>query len=105
MVIKPTWLGQPMYPNGWPLSPKQITAGEKTVHDIYYGRWDFTDEENPKENPWTEDEEETIKSYIIYNLNAPIWTFEEPLPSEGELLKLSIDQLFDKCMEIGIDPL
>lgn len=99
MIIKPTWLGRPLYPGGFPLKPEQVSAGDKTIQQIYL---DGIDEEG-KTN-YSEDDQETLKYYILYYMQAPIWDIDDPI-DEVELIKLSVWELIQKCLKYGLDPL
>lgn len=95
MLIEPTWLGHPLYPGGFPLQPSQVHAGDRTIKQIYMSGVD---------TPLTPDEEESVKSYIIYYMGAPIWEIDDPL-DKVEMMKLSVWELIQKCLELGLDPL
>jgi hypothetical protein len=97
MIIQPTWLGQPWYPGGFPLKPEQVHAGSKSIQDIYW--------EHSQSNGKHPDHEETLKSYSVYYLNAPI--FDNELTQEikaKDLMQMSFDDVWRELMDCGLDP-
>lgn len=98
MIIQPTWLGQPLYPGGLPLNTEQVHAGGRSIRDIYYSAID-------SEGEYSTDDEETLKSYCVYYLNAPLFDseFTQELKSEN-LMSLGITDLIMKLLDVGLDP-
>lgn len=58
---------------------------------------------------WSNDHTEFIKQYIIYYVHAPIWDMNDPEyvaeMRNGFTLEMTVDELLDRCMEYGLDPL
>jgi hypothetical protein len=98
MIIQPTWLGQPWYPGGFPLKTDQITAGDRTIGQIYFDCIDAKGE-------YSQDDEETLKSYCVYYINAPI--FDNELTQEvkqKDLMGMGITELIMELLDCGLDP-
>ena len=93
------WLGAPWYPGGFPLKKNQITAGNRTIEEIYLGCI-------KERGEYLADDEETLKSYIVYYVNAPIFAseFTKELTSQ-DLMSMSITNLIMLCLDYGLDPL
>lgn len=98
MIIEPTWLGQPFYPGGFPLKPDQVTASDRTIHQIYFDAIDA-------EGEYSKDDEETLKSYVVYYINAPLFTseFTEEL-HKMDLMSMGLTEVIMACLDYGLDP-
>ncbi len=96
MIIKPTWLGEPWYPGGFPLNAHQLRVNDQTMFSIYL---------NFNRNPTAEDEE-TIKSYIVYYINAPVYDseFTDEL-RRMDLMAMPLDEVITHCLDFGLDPI
>lgn len=98
MIIEPTYLGRPLYPGGLPLRTDNITVENRTVRQIFLDGISEGGETN-----YSADDDETLKSYVVYYMQAPIWDIDEPL-IPADLMKLTLTELIGKCMEHGLDP-
>ena len=98
MIIQPTWLGRPFYPNGCPLSPDQVHVENGSIRQLLH-RFNDSNRKDPGD-------EETLKSYIVYYVNAPIFAsdFTKEL-TEKNLMAMSLDDLISECLDYGLDPL
>jgi hypothetical protein len=103
----PKWLGRPMYPAGFPLRKDQVSFGDKTVQELFLKYCDDRYEKKIKHNP---DDEEFLCYYVLYYIHAPIWVDPKNPEYIQELLDtdfedMPLDDLIQRCMEFGIDPL
>lgn len=101
MIIQPTYLGQPLYPGGFPIRPRDVHVNGKSVEQIYLGGIS----EGGKTN-YSDDDQETLKSYIKYYVNAPVFSseFTDELTSK-DLMSMNLTDLIMECLEYGLDPL
>lgn len=89
----PTYLGGQLYPYGNPIPAHQTKVNGLSVQTIFL--------RNAK-NPNKEDEE-ILRQYMLYHFLAPCFDLME---SDRQKAKdLSYDDLFDLCLNNGIDPL
>lgn len=101
LPMAPRWLGELMYPGGVPVPKDNVSFGDKSIQQLMFDRADGKE--------WSSDHTEFVKQYIIYYANAPIWDMNDPeYVSEMRnslTLDMSVDELIEKCMEYGLDPL
>ncbi len=90
----PTFLGEPFYPHGCPIPPQNIEYGEQTIQKKFLLHC---------EHKATEEDENILKEYIHYYINAPMFELPNRLKNL-DLKAISLDQLIDECIDIGIDP-
>jgi hypothetical protein len=95
--MMPTYLGEPLYPAGFPLKPEQIRYNDKTIQDIFL---DYCGQIKTKES------ENILKEFVLYYINAPVFDseFTRELTENKDLNSLSLDDLIMKCLDYGLDP-
>lgn len=101
-LIIPKMLGRPFYPYGFPLQPENWKVNGKSIREIYIDC--FKDAESA--DCICDEDNHILKSYIIYYMKAPV--FDSEYMQEvllKDLNSMSIDELIDECLEIGLDPL
>lgn len=98
MIVQPTWLGQPLYPFGFPLRPQDIIVQNKTIREIFFGG--IISETG--ETTYSAEDEETLKSFIVYYINAPVFDNDEL--KQKNLMQMSLDDAIMECMNYGLDP-
>lgn len=93
ILTMPTYLGNQLYPFGGPLSPHNINVNGISVIDIYlrYG-----------ENQDSKEDKKILEDYVRYFINAPCFYLSDEDKNEAETLEY--DELFDLCLENGLDP-
>jgi len=92
LELIPRWLGEPMYPGGFPLKAEDVKFKDKSVYEIYF------------QKSHSEIEETFLKNYMIYYLHAPI--FDNELSQElkeKDLVNMSSEELWWELLNIGID--
>jgi len=108
LLIVPKLLGQPAYPGGVPVRMENITYNGETLQEKWLKRCRaiVADQLPDKED------EELLCQWVIYYLFAPIWYMNREAFDYGvgpllkkDLLSMSLSQLIDECLQIGIDPL
>lgn len=103
MIVKPTWLGQPMYPGGFPLPPENVHVEGRSIQDIYLKG--ISIEDTKVTRTWTADEVETLKSYCAYYVKAPVFSseFTDELVAM-DFMKMTLDDVIMECLNYGLDP-
>lgn len=89
-----------MYPGGFPCRPETVHVEGRSVRDIY-----FQGITKGGKTKYTEDEEETLKSYCAYYVRAPIFAseFTDELIAM-DFMKMSLDEVIYECLNYGLDP-
>lgn len=105
----PQMWGEPLYPNGMPMQLESITWTDgETLQQKWLRRCIQVVDMKPPDP----DIDQLLKNWIIYYLHAPIWRYNHQAFRYGvgpllkkNLLQMSLSQLIDECLQIGIDPL
>lgn len=103
LPFAPRWLGQLMYPGGVPVRPENVSFEGKSIQQLVFDRADGKE--------WSAEHTEFLKQYIIYYAHAPMYELMNPYPEfiyelrESLSLDMTVDELVDKCLEYGLDPL
>lgn len=92
--MMPIYLGQPLYPQGFPIQPKNLTYEGQTVEQKFLLYCD---------SKATPEDEDILKQYIIYYMKSPLFKLPKKL-SKIDIQKISLDDLIWECIDIGIDP-
>ena len=82
-----------LYPAGFPLEAKMIKVHGRSVQDIWMNE------------PHCIREQEILKAFVIYFINAPI--FDNPFTQElrdKDLKSMKLSDLIFLCIEYGLDP-
>jgi hypothetical protein len=90
--MMPTYLGNPFYPHGMPVSYRDININGQPLTEY------FSAYSNDTATP---EQTEILKAYVTYYLGGPLWQFSEPLP---DLSDKSVDELIEICFEHALDP-
>lgn len=60
---------------------------------------------DPRNVPNDNEDAETLKSYLIYFINAPVFDSENTNELRSKDLKnMSLDEALNECLEYGLDP-
>lgn len=87
----PTYLGEQLYPNGVPVAAVNISVNGKSVQEIYF------------DVRRSEYEVNVLEDYIRYYIAAPCFIVADDDLAESKTMSYS--DLFDLCLDYGIDPL
>ena len=102
MIIEPQLFGAPLYPGGFPLQAKKISVQGRTVEEIYYKGIDL----KTGRSHWNAEDEETLKSFFIYYLKAPVFYNELTAGLlQKNLMEINFSDLYLAFLDIGLDPL
>ncbi len=96
MNITPTFLDQPIYPNKFPLATDQVFVEGESIQTIFLRYC---------AELATCNDEEILKQYAIYHINAPI--FNNDLTDQlraKDLKNMSLEVILYECLEHGLDP-
>lgn len=88
----PRIAGNALYPGGAPVSQESCHYDDKTPSELFaLHNQDKLDEFG----------QQMLKDWMIYFMTAPI--FQGQLGKDA-LEKMSVDELWEECMSIGLDP-
>ena len=90
----PTYLGEQFYPYGAPLSALSVKVNGVSVMEIFIRKGTGV-------YPWKEDEE-ICRQYMLYHFLAPCFHLTDE--DRAKAKDLSYDDLWDLCLDNGIDP-
>lgn len=96
MNITPTFLDQPLYPNKMPLNADQVYIEGESIQTIFLRYCAETA---------TPSDEEILRQYAIYYINAP--GFNNDLTDQlraKDLKNMSLEVIIYECLEYGLDP-
>jgi len=105
----PQMWGAPLYPHGMPLPMQSITwIDGETLQQKWLHHCKLVIDNEPLDP----EIERLVSNWVIYYLHAPMWRFNEeaykhtvgPLLQKN-LLQMTLSELIDECLQIGIDPL
>jgi len=106
----PSFLGQPMYPGGFPVKPEQCNYEGKSAQELFFQPVDVP---GKVAKLLTEDEAEFLRQYLIYYIHAPIWMSYpmdaiERVRADSFKLKADHDEIslfiINELLDLGIDP-
>ena len=95
----PAMFGQQFYPNGFPLPAHKISVNGKTVQQIFVDLY-----KDSGTAPADDPQLEIINDYYRYHLLAPCWQLGDWV-TEEQIMAADHDELFEICMDTGIDPI
>lgn len=90
----PTFADKPFYPHGMPILPQHLSYNGKTLWQLFLLQC---------EDKAAEEDIDVLKEYIMYYVNAPGFIVPEKLKKKDPK-KISLDDLINECIDIGIDP-
>jgi hypothetical protein len=105
----PQMWGAPLYPHGMPMRLESITWKDgETLQQKWLNHCRRIFDTKPPDP----EAERLLKNWVIYYLHAPMWNYNKvaynntvrPLLQKN-LLDMTLSQLIDECLQIGIDPL
>lgn len=121
LPFMPKWLGEPMYPAGFPFQPEDFNVQtglggrsatlRERINEYYL---ECLDEkggilDNP---PLSDDDFQVLRQWVIYFLNAPIWSLHGTPDFErlkAKALTVSswraLNEVAHDCLEFGLAPL
>jgi len=112
LPIVPKWLGQPMYPGGFPVRMENITYSTESNSETLQEKWLKRCRSVVANQQPDKADEELLVHWVVYYLHAPIWRMNQEAFDWGvgpllkkDLLSMSLSQLIGECLDIGIDPL
>lgn len=103
LYLMPIVHEQPFYPNGKPIQPNALTVMDKDIYDWFMI---YSNEKHPEYATEKDNAETVLKQYAIYYIHAPLFKVNpnnENLYSQVSL-DMPFDELFELCLDYGIDP-
>jgi len=91
----PSYLGQQLYPYGYPLPPNKISVNGKTMAQLYIESEIVGFYKNV-------DNVSLLEDYYRYFLLCPCWDLWAY--TEEDIMSADYSKLFDNCMDLGVDP-
>lgn len=98
-ILMPQMFGEPFYTMIGPLKREQISVNGESVESVWRRYCQKVLDEKEQDPA----DMEILKAYIIYFIGAP--HFNISAFDNVDLSALSYHQLYDACLDIGIDPM
>jgi hypothetical protein len=90
----PTYLGEQFYLGGLPLPADKILYKSVSIQDRFIRKGTGTHD--------LKEDEKLCTDYMLYYLLAPCWQISEE--DKERAMKADYDELWDICLDNGIDP-
>lgn len=90
----PTYLGEQLYPAGFPLPAQKVTVFGVSVQDRFIRKGTGTHD--------LQEDEKICRDYMLYHFLAPC--FETTEEDKQRAVKADYDELWSICIDNGIDP-